>query len=107
MMKKTTVTLLAMSSLSLTAHAQSSVTLYGIVDAGLGYTSGQRVLQTKGAAGKPAVYSNGSSYGFASGTWSGDRWGLKGNEDLGDGLSAVFQLENGFNIGTGDRKSVV
>ncbi|MFL9856345.1 porin [Paraburkholderia madseniana] len=100
-MKKTTVTLLAMSSLSLTAHAQSSVTLYGIVDAGLGYTSGQRVLQTKGAAGKPAVYSNGSSYGFASGTWSGDRWGLKGNEDLGDGLSAVFQLENGFNIGTG------
>jgi predicted porin len=101
MMKKTTVTLLAMSSLSLTAHAQSSVTLYGIVDAGLGYTSGQRVLQTKGAAGKPAVYSNGSSYGFASGTWSGDRWGLKGNEDLGDGLSAVFQLENGFNIGTG------
>ncbi|CAE6778329.1 hypothetical protein R69746_04174 [Paraburkholderia aspalathi] len=101
MMKKTTVTLLAMSSLSLTAYAQSSVTLYGIVDAGLGYTSGQRVVQTKGAAGKPAVYSNGSSYGFASGTWSGDRWGLKGNEDLGDGLSAVFQLENGFNIGTG------
>ncbi len=101
MMKKTAVTLLAMSSLSLTAHAQSSVTLYGIVDAGLGYTSGQRVLQIKGAAGKPAVYSNGSSYGFASGTWSGDRWGLKGNEDLGDGLSAVFQLENGFNIGTG------
>jgi predicted porin len=101
MMKKTTVTLLAMSSLSLTAYAQSSVTLYGIVDAGLGYTSGQRVLQTKGASGKPAVYSNASNYGFASGTWSGDRWGLKGNEDLGDGLSAVFQLENGFNIGTG------
>lgn len=101
MMKKTTVTLLALSSLSLTAHAQSSVTLYGIVDAGLGYTSGQRVLQTKGASGKPAVYSNASNYAFASGTWSGDRWGLKGNEDLGDGLSAVFQLENGFNIGTG------
>ncbi len=101
MIKKTTVTLLAMSSLSLTAHAQSSVTLYGIVDAGVGYTSGQRVVQTKGAAGKPAVYSNGSSYGFASGTWSGDRWGLKGNEDLGGGLAAIFQLENGFNIGTG------
>ncbi|RDK02246.1 porin [Paraburkholderia lacunae] len=100
-MKKTTLTCLALSSISFAAHAQSSVTLYGIVDAGLGYTSGQRVAQTKGAAGKPIVYSNASNYAFASGTWSGDRWGIKGTEDLGDGLSAVFQLENGFNIGTG------
>lgn len=101
MMKKTTLACFALSSMSLAAHAQSSVTLYGIVDAGVGYTSGQRVAQTKGALGKPVVYSNASNYGFASGTWSGDRWGMKGKEDLGGGLAAVFQLENGFNIGTG------
>jgi predicted porin len=100
-MKKTAFAFLALNSVFSAAFAQSSVTLYGIVDAGLGYTSGQRVAQSSGAAGKPIVYRNASNYGFASGTWSGDRWGLKGNEDLGGGLAAVFQLENGFNIGTG------
>ena len=30
-----------------------------------------------------------------------DRWGLKGKEDLGDGLSAIFQLENGFYTNNG------
>ncbi|MFM0740214.1 porin [Paraburkholderia xenovorans] len=100
-MKKTTLACLALGSLSIAAHAQSSVTLYGIVDAGVGYTSAQRVALTKGAPGKPVVYGNASNYGFQSGTWYGDRWGFKGTEDLGGGLAAVFQLENGFNIGTG------
>jgi predicted porin len=101
MMKKTALAVLSLNCLLPAAQAQSSVTLYGIVDAGVGYTSGQRTAQSKGAAGKPVVYSNASNYGFASGTWSGDRWGIKGNEDLGGGLSALFQVENGFNIGTG------
>jgi predicted porin len=100
-MKKTILAFLALNGICSAAFAQSSVTLYGIVDAGLGYTSGQRVAQSSGAAGKPVNYKNASNYGFASGTWSGDRWGLKGTEDLGGGLAAVFQLENGFNIGTG------
>jgi predicted porin len=101
MMKKTAFAFLALNSVFPAAFAQGSVTLYGIVDAGLGYTSGQRVAQSTGAAGKPIVYANASNYSFASGTWSGDRWGLKGKEELGDGLAAIFQLENGFNIGTG------
>src|SRR5260370_29234110 len=100
MMKKTVFAFLALNSVFPAAFAQSSVTLYGIVDAGLGYTSGQRVAQSSGAAGKPIVYRNASNYGFASGTWSGGRWGLKGNEDLGGGLAAVFPLGDGFNIGT-------
>ncbi|ALS64377.1 porin [Pandoraea apista] len=82
-------------------HAQSNVTLYGIVDAGVGYTSGQRTANSKGGVGAPINYTNGSNWGFASGTWSGDRWGLKGSEDLGGGNAAIFQLENGFNIGNG------
>ncbi|QDW52177.1 porin [Burkholderia sp. KBS0801] len=100
-MKKLTMIVCAAGCVSVTAHAQGTVTLYGIVDAGLGYTSNQRVATNKGALGTPVAYRGASSYSFASGTWSGSRWGLKGKEDLGDGLAAIFQLENGFNIGNG------
>ncbi|HDR9052416.1 TPA: porin [Burkholderia vietnamiensis] len=72
------------------AHAQSSVTLYGTIDAGLDYISNQ-----KSPAGA------GPAYGVQSGNVSTSRWGLRGNEDLGDGLGAVFTLENGFNGANG------
>jgi predicted porin len=68
------------------ASAQSNVTIYGIADAGL-------VRDTGGAAGSVSRVS--------SGVGSGSRLGFKGKEDLGDGLSAFFQLENGYNIDTG------
>ena len=78
--------------LSAGAHAQSSVTLYGIIDTGIAYVHN-------------AQSSNGQNQStlikFASGNISGSRWGLKGTEDLGGGLAAIFQLENGFNVGTG------
>ncbi|TPQ43021.1 porin, partial [Burkholderia ubonensis] len=72
------------------AHAQSSVTLYGTIDAGLDYISNQ-----KSPAGA------GPAYGVQSGNVSTSRWGLRGNEDLGGGLGAVFTLENGFNGANG------
>lgn len=68
------------------AYAQSSVTLYGILDAGFTYTSNQG-----GAA----------NYQATSGSEQGSRWGFTGNEDLGGGNHAVFKLENGFNMDTG------
>ncbi len=68
------------------AHAQSSVTLYGLIDEGIDYISN--------------VGGN-HSYQMVSGETAGSRWGLKGNEDLGGGLSAVFRLENGFNVNSG------
>lgn len=83
------------------ARAQSSVTLYGIVDAGVSYISGVGVAANTGSAGHPVRYNNRSRVAFSSGGDFGDRWGLQGKEDLGDGLAAIFQLENGFNIGTG------
>ncbi|MCP1117995.1 outer membrane protein OmpU [Robbsia andropogonis] len=67
-------------------HAQSSVTLYGIIDAGITYVSNQ--------AGK-------HQFKFEDGANFGNRWGLKGSEDLGDGMKAIFDLENGFSLGTG------
>ncbi|WP_321943828.1 porin [Paraburkholderia tropica] len=69
-----------------TAHAQSSVTLYGIVDEGIDFTS-----NTGGH----------TAYQTVSGNLYGSRWGLRGSEDLGGGMSAVFRLENGFNMSTG------
>lgn len=96
-----TIALSATGALPACAFAQSSVTLYGALDAGFGYTSNQAVQQSRASVGTPAVYRNHSQVGFTSGTWYGDRFGLKGREDLGSGNAAVFQLENGFDIGSG------
>ncbi|AMM17204.1 porin [Burkholderia sp. PAMC 28687] len=84
----------ALTSLSLAllgaagaAQAQNSVTLYGVIDSGIGY-----VHNAQG---------NQKLVGMINGNLSGDRWGLKGQEDLGGGLKAIFQLESGFDVGTG------
>ena len=100
-MKKSIFVALALNGFGVAAYAQGSVTLYGIVDAGLGYNSNQAVTQTPGKAGAPALNTGSTAYTFTSGTMSGSRWGLTGNETLGGGLSAIFKLESGFNIGTG------
>jgi predicted porin len=68
------------------AWAQSSVTLYGSLDAGIAYVSN--------------VGGN-SKWMMEQGNMQPDRWGLKGVEDLGGGLKAIFQLENGFYTNTG------
>lgn len=73
-----------------TAHAQSSVTLYGSLDAGVAYAN-----NTRGTSG------SGQTWGMGSGLVSDNVWGLKGSEDLGGGLHAIFRLENRFNLGNG------
>jgi predicted porin len=64
------------------AFAQSSVTLYGIVDTGLVYASNQASLGS--TSGGHSVTK------LASGIWAGSRFGLKGGEDLGGGTKAIF-----------------
>ncbi len=68
------------------AHAQSSVTLYGLFDEGINYSNN--------VGGASAVQ-------MRSGDVTGSRFGLRGQEDLGDGYSAIFKLENGFNPNNG------
>ncbi|WGS51765.1 porin [Paraburkholderia sp. D15] len=69
------------------AHAQSSVTLYGILDTGIDFASNV----------------NGNHlYQMASGVSAGSRWGVRGKEDLGGGLAAIFDLESGFNSSNGN-----
>ncbi|RZT39439.1 porin [Cupriavidus agavae] len=91
-MKKALFALAAAGTCALSgvASAQSNVTLYGIVDAGIEYAN-----HTGTAA------QNGSSVKVSSGNMSGSRWGLRGTEDLGNGLKAIFTLESGFDIDTG------
>lgn len=67
-------------------HAQNSVTLYGVADNGLVYANN--------AGGHSQLQMN-------SGNIMGSRWGLRGIENLGNGLSAVFVLENGFSLANG------
>jgi predicted porin len=85
-MKKSLLALAALGVFAGAAHAQSSVTLYGIVDAGIAYTNNV-----------------GGQHNFftSSGNLQGSRWGLRGTEDLGGGLKAIFVLENGFNVFNG------
>lgn len=87
-MKKSLIALAVLAA-SGAAMAQSSVTLYGVADAWVGQTStttaGVKVKQTE----------------VGDGGFNGSRWGLKGSEDLGGGLKAIFTLESGFDISTG------
>lgn len=75
------------------AKAQSTVALYGVVDIGVTYANN---VQTGRVGG---VLKGASQYAVTDATatgLSGSRWGLRGTEDLGSGLKAIFVLENGF-----------
>lgn len=87
-MKKSLIALAVLGSVAGVAQAQSSVQLYGIVDAYVG-----SVKSGVGAS---------STTVLDSGGLSPSRWGLQGSEDLGGGLKANFNLEQGFNSDTGN-----
>lgn len=77
-MKRTIVAAAALGTFGAAAHAQSSVTLYGLIDAGVTYVN------------KSATTSGPSSLvKFGDGVAQASRWGLRGSEDLGGGLTAI------------------
>jgi predicted porin len=86
-MKKHVISLAVSMAFAAPVLAQSTgVTLYGVIDEGLDFTNnvaGHHVWE------------------LASGYVQGSRWGLKGTEDLGGGLKAIVQLENGYNLSNG------
>ncbi|RQR57593.1 porin [Burkholderia sp. Bp9125] len=85
MMKKALVAAALMAA-GVAAHAQSSVTLYGRLDAGIEYINGMQ---------------NGSRWRAESGDWGTSLWGLKGSEDIGGGNKVVFKLEGSFDTMSG------
>lgn len=99
-MKKSLIAMAALGAFAGVAHAQSSVTLYGVVDANIEYVSNMS-SQTPGAANGFTTGAAHDVVRLTSGGLSGSRWGLRGVEDLGSGLKALFVLESGFGIDTG------
>lgn len=85
-MKKTLIALAAVAATG-AAFAQSSVTLYGVADISVGKTD---VDGDEFKAYASSVLNNGTS-----------RWGVRGVEDLGGGLKAGFNFEQGVNLGDG------
>ncbi len=79
------------------AYAAGSITLYGIADAGYGYS--QYKYSGNG------VRARATSSGLRSGYLNSSRFGLKGIEVINTDLSAVFLLEHEFNIADGSAKS--
>lgn len=88
-MKKSLVALAALAVVG-AASAQSSVTLYGVADVSLAQTTGGSI-----AASANGLLNNGNS-----------RLGVKGTEDLGGGLKAFFNMEEGINLATGATEAV-
>lgn len=72
--------------------SDSSVVLYGVIDEGMDYTNN--------SGGQSLWHMQDGTY---DGVY-GSRWGLKGNEDLGAGLSAIFKLESGFSVENGQSR---
>lgn len=87
-MKRSLVALAVFGAFAGTASAQTAVTLYGVVDAGVRYEKGITTNDER-------------NWKLQSGQQSSSRLGFKGSEDLGGGLSGVFTLENGFNVDDG------
>ena len=104
-MKKSLLALAGLSAFAGVAQADDSyVQLYGILDVAVGSVTNQYdASATFPASVNPysKTQATGAVTGMFNGGISDSRWGLKGAEDLGGGLKAIFVLESGFNAPTG------
>ena len=99
-MKKTLAAIAVLGAFAGTALA-ADVTLYGKIDGGLNYTHVSKDAQDAEGAAHKVSSSNSDSFEARSGQNSGSRFGIKGTEQIADGLTVGFQLENGFDSDTG------
>lgn len=97
--RKTAVSL-ALLALTGGAFAQSSVTLFGIVDVGVSYYSLKSNNVGAVTAARPSSITL-SQTALTSGNWVPSRWGFRGTEDLGGGMSAGFWIEQSLNVDDG------
>ena len=92
-MKKTFIAVAALSALAGSVQAQSTVTIYGVLDGNFGSFKSNQV--------DGASIQNLNQTKIDSNGLSGSRWGIRFSEDLGGGLSAIGNLESGFSLDTG------
>ena len=95
-MKKTLAAVAVLGAFAGSALA-ADVQLYGLIDTGVRY------LHSDLDVNDPA-YDAKDTFSMESGMQSGSRWGIKGVEDLGNGLTVGFVLEDGFNSDNGAEK---
>ncbi len=95
-MKKSLIALAVLAA-SGAAMAQSTVTLYGVVDAFVSSTKNTTFAVTNGVVTSSRI----AQTGVGSGGQNGSRWGIRVKEDLGGGLAAVATIEAGINADTG------
>jgi predicted porin len=95
-MKKSLIALAALSAFATAAQAQSSVTVYGTLDAGY-----DKLTTTNTTAGVSVDTTSKGGSRTAQGALTSSRIGFKGTEDIGGGLKANFNLEYEINPGTG------
>ena len=95
-MKKTLAAVAVLGAFAGSALA-ADVQLYGIVDTGVGYNH----VDVDGLGDKQDI----DTFKMKSGQASGSRWGIKGTEDLGNGLTVGFILEDGFDSDDGTEDS--
>ncbi|MFZ6644698.1 porin [Undibacterium sp. TJN25] len=84
-MKNRLIALAILGSAAGAAQAQSNVTIYGVVDAGISHENNGSTSVTR----------------LDSGILNSSRLGFKGLEDLGGGMAALFQIESGFSVDSG------
>jgi predicted porin len=92
-MKKTLIAMAALGAMAGAAHAQSTVTIYGLLDANFGsYKTNQA------EAGRVVGISQTK---IDSGGLNGSRWGIRVSEDVGGGMAVIGNLESGVNLDAG------
>ena len=97
-MKKSLLAVAVAAALPTFAQAQSSITMFGILDASVEYSDDQ----ANASVVSGAVQQGDSGFRVNSGTQSGTRFGIRGVEDIGGGLKGIFTIEHRFSIDTGD-----
>lgn len=100
-MKKTLAAVAVLGAFAGSAFA-ADVTLYGKIDTGLQYVNSS-VDEISDVNGATDAFKE-DNFGMKSGINSGSRWGIKGTEQISEGLTVGFQLENGFESDDGTSK---
>jgi predicted porin len=107
-MKKSLLAIAVAAALPGFAQAQSSLTMYGILDVSLNWgnsdtNSSYTITQPLGNVPANVTKSPGSSgFTMGNGVGMGSRFGIRGVEDLGGGMRAIFTMEHGFDNSDGD-----
>ena len=97
MFKKSLIAVAVLCATAFSVQA-ADVTMYGKVDLGLQYKTSEVTVGDKTMVDE-------DTFSMENGRNSASRFGIKGSEDLGNGMKVSFQLENGFKADSGEFKT--